>query len=52
MESNPAYYNSGLSVYSIAVTMISPELKQYKKHSEIIEALRSLDYVYYIEEMN
>lgn len=52
MESNPAYYNSGLSVYSIAVTIVSPELKRYKKHSEIIEALRSLDYVYYIEEMN
>ena len=26
-------------------------VKKYKKHSEIIEALRSLDYISYIEEM-
>ena len=33
-------------------TITSPELKQYKKHAEIIEALQSLEYVHYIEEMN
>ena len=27
------------------------ELKKDKKHSDIIEALRSLDYIYYIEEI-
>ena len=52
IESNPAYIGSGLSVFSVSFTVTSPELKQYKKHAEIIEALRSLDYVYYIEEMN
>ena len=51
IESNPAYLNSGLSVYSVSLTISSPELKRYKKHIEIIEALSSLDYVYYIEEM-
>ena len=52
IESNPAYLGSGLSVFSVGFTITSPELKQYKKHAEIIDALRSLDYVYYIEEMN
>lgn len=52
IESNPAYLGSGLSVFSVSFTITSPELKQYKKHAEIIEALRSLDYVHYIEEMN
>ena len=52
IESNPAYLNSGLSVFTVSFTVSSAELKQYKKHGEIIEALRSLDYVYYIEEMN
>ena len=52
IESNPAYLNSGLSVFPVSFTVASAELKQYKKHGEIIEALRSLDYVYYIEEMN
>lgn len=52
IEMNPAYMNSGLSVYSISVTIISPELKKYKTHNEIIEALRSLEFVYHIEEMN
>ena len=52
IESNPAYIGSGLSVFSVSFAVTSPELKQYKKHTEIIEALRSLDYVYYIEEMN
>lgn len=52
IESNPAYHNSGLSVYSIAISINSQELKKYKTHKEIIEALRSLDYIYHIEEMN
>ncbi len=51
IESNPAYLNSGLSVYSISITITSPELKKYKRHDEIIEALRSLDYVYFIDEL-
>lgn len=51
IEANPAYANSGLSVYSISISINSKELKKYKTHSEIIEALRSLDYIYHIEEM-
>ncbi len=51
IESNPAYANSGLSVYTISLSIYSKELKQYKKHSEIIEALSSLEYVNFIEEM-
>lgn len=51
IEMNPVYVNSGLSVYSIAVTINGAELKKYKTHKEIIEALASIDYVYHIEEM-
>ena len=52
IKSNPAYLNSGLSVYSVSLTILSKELKKYKRHDEIIQAMRSLDYVYHIEEMN
>ena len=52
IESNPAYVNSGLSVYSIAISIDSAELKKYKTHKEIIEALKTLDYIYHIEEMH
>lgn len=51
IEQNPAYVNSGLSVYSIAISVSSAELKKYKTHTEIIEALSTLEYVYHIEEM-
>ena len=51
IEKNSAYTGSGLSVYSIAISISSQELKKYKTHEEIIEALRSLDYIYHIEEM-
>lgn len=51
IESNPAYANSGLSVYSVSITIRSDELKQYQSHAEIIDALRTLEYVHYIEEM-
>ena len=51
IESNPAYLNSGISVFSVSFTVASKELKQYKKHEDIINALRSLDYVYHIDEM-
>lgn len=51
IELNPAYLNSGLSVYTISFTTSSRELRKYKKHSEIIEALKTLDYVAYIEEI-
>ncbi len=52
IEVNPAYINSGLSVYSISLTIQSGELKKYKTHTEIIEALRSIEYIHHIEEMS
>ena len=51
IEMNPAYANSGLSVYSISISISSKELKKYKTHKEIIEALSTLDYIYHIEEI-
>jgi len=51
IELNPAYASSGLSVYSVSLSILSAELKQYKTHKEIIEALGTLEYVHYIEEM-
>lgn len=51
IESNQAYVGSGLSVYTITVTICSPELKKYKTHREVVEALRSLEYIYHIEEL-
>ena len=51
IEQNPAYVGSGLSVYTISISVSNEMLKKYKTHAEIIEALKSLDYVYYIEEM-
>ena len=52
VEFNPAYVNSGLSVYTISLTVDSPELKKYKTHKEIIQAIASIDYVYDIEELS
>ena len=52
IEANNAYLNSGLSVYTISLTVTSAELKKYKEHREIIEALRSLDYISHIEELH
>ena len=37
--------------YSIAISVSNEMLKKYKSHGEIIEALKTLDYVYHIEEM-
>lgn len=52
IEQNPAYVGSGLSVYSISISVSSEMLKKYKTHAEIIEALKTLDYIYHIEEMH
>lgn len=51
IESNPAYANSGLSVFSVSLTITAAELKKYKTHSEIIEPLGTLDEVSHIEEI-
>lgn len=52
IESNHAYENSGLSVYSVSMTISERDFKKFKSHKDIIEALRSLDYIHYIEKMN
>ena len=52
IELNPAYANSGLSVYSISLSINNETLKKYRSHAEIIEALKSLEYISHIEEMN
>lgn len=52
IEVNPAYIHSGLSVYSVSLTIQSDELKKYKSHHEIIDALRSIEYIHHIEEMS
>ena len=51
IEQNPAYVGSGLSVYSVAITVSSAMLKKYKSHAEIIHALSTLEYVRHIEEI-
>ena len=51
IEANPAYQNSGLSVYSIAITITKENLCKFKSHKDIIEALSTLDYVSYITEI-
>ena len=51
IEANPAYVGSGLSVYSVALSIHNDQLRRYKTHTEIIEALNSLEYISYIEEM-
>lgn len=50
IESNLAYANSGLGVYSVKLTVVGKKLKN-KKHADIIEALSVLDCVYFIEEI-
>lgn len=51
IEANPAYVNSGISVYTVSFTVVGKELKKYKKHDEIIAALASPEYVRYVEEI-
>ena len=51
IEVNASYINSRLSVYSVSLSILNNKLKEYKTHSDIINALKSLDYIYYIEEM-
>lgn len=50
VELNSAFINSGISVYALRLTIENKELKKYKTHDSIIEALRSIEYVSYIEE--
>lgn len=52
IEANPAYANSGLSVYTISLTIVKDELKEYKTHTEIIEALKTIPYISFVEEIS
>ena len=48
LELNSAYLGTGLSVYAPSLTLKN---KKAGKHKEIVEALSSLDYVSYVEEI-
>lgn len=48
LELNSAYLGTGLSVYTLSLTLKN---KKAGKHIEIVEALSSLDYVSYVEEI-
>ncbi len=50
LELNPAYANSGLSVYTVKFTVVDKTLAK-QSHSDIIEALSVLDCVYFIEKI-
>ncbi len=50
IEINPAYANTGLGVYTMALTVADKELKK-KTHEEIVTALSTLDCVSYVEEI-
>lgn len=50
LEINPAYANSGLSVYTVKFTVIGKSLEK-KSHNDIIEALSVLDCVYFVEKI-
>ena len=51
VEMNSAFINSGLAVYSMRLSILSAELKKFKTHEQIIQALRSIDYVSFVEEI-
>lgn len=46
IEKNPAYASSGLSVYTISM-----EIKKSQTHSDIINLVKNLDYVNYVEQI-
>ena len=48
LELNSAYLGTGLSVYTLSLTLKN---EKAGKHKEIVEALSSLDYVSYVEEI-
>lgn len=51
IEMNPAYVNSGLSVYTLSLTVNSSGETKYKTHKEIIDAFSTLDYISFICEI-
>ena len=49
VEHNPAYASSGLSVYTIMISI--DKEKKYKNHNVLIDEIKTLPYVEYVEEM-
>ena len=47
-----AYMNSGLYVYSIALTIVLGEFKKAVRHDDIIAAISALEYVNFCEELD
>ena len=47
IEHNPAYSSSGLSVYSISIEL---EKNNKKTHQNVIDEIKELEYVNYVEE--
>lgn len=49
VENNPAYANSGLSVYTILIS--NKNVKLFKDHGDFVEDVKKLPYVEFVEEI-
>lgn len=52
IEFDTAFVNSGISAYSIKIIIVDKDLRKNKQHNEIIDAIKSLGFVFYVEERN
>ena len=52
IEFNAAYQNTGLSVYTVALTIKSGSFKKFVRHDDIIAAVQQLEYVNFVEELD
>lgn len=52
IELNAAYMNSGLYVYSIALSVTGADKKKKLSHGDYINALSALEYVNFVEELD
>ena len=51
LEIHKAYLNTSLAVYTVSIELNNKNVLMYKKHKDIVEALMSLEYVVYAEEI-
>lgn len=51
IEVNNAYRNTKLAVYVLSIEFKNKDVLTYKKHKDLLEALKSLNYIVYIEEL-
>lgn len=51
-RSQPCLHNSGLSVFSVSLTVRQKDRAKYRSHREMIDAINTLDFVYYAEEID